>query len=405
MANILSKIFKKREKKEVQRIEVLNGRPQSFSYFNGDAYSSDIYRSAVDSIARNVAKLKGMHIIRNEKSRSKGDSSLNYILQVRPNPFMTAYDLIYKLCTHYYLYNNAFAYLDKDDKGNLIGIYPLKPLYMEFMVDPSNDLYCKFVFNGNKESIFPFNDVLILRRFFNDNDLLGDDNQAILPTLNLAHTQSEGMENNIKSGGQIRGILKYTQTLAPEKLKQEKEIFVKDYMSMADGGGIIAVDGKYEYIPVDLKPTLIDEKQLQAIKNKIYEYLGISENIVNSTYTESEWSSFYESVVEPLGVQLGLELTDKVFTRREQRFGNTIIFEANRLEFASINSKTSMIKELIQFGLLSINDARDILNLPPVEDGDRRVQTLNVVDIDLVNDYQIGKKELSNNEGNKNEWY
>lgn len=64
-----------------------------------------------------------------------------------------------------------------------------------------------------------------------------------------------------------------------------------------------------------------------------------------------------------------------------------------------------MIKELIQFGLLSINDARDILNLPPVEDGDRRVQTLNVVDIDLVNDYQIGKKELSNNEGNKNEWY
>lgn len=405
MANILSKIFKKREKKEVQRIEVLNGRPQSFSYFNGDAYSSDIYRSAVDSIARNVAKLKGMHIIRNEKSRSKGDSSLNYILQVRPNPFMTAYDLIYKLCTHYYLYNNAFAYLDKDDKGNLIGIYPLKPLYMEFMVDPSNDLYCKFVFNGNKESIFPFNDVLILRRFFNDNDLLGDDNQAILPTLNLAHTQSEGMENNIKSGGQIRGILKYTQTLAPEKLKHEKEIFVKDYMSMADGGGIIAVDGKYEYIPVDLKPTLIDEKQLQAIKNKIYEYLGISENIVNSTYTESEWSSFYESVVEPLGVQLGLELTDKVFTRREQRFGNTIIFEANRLEFASINSKTSMIKELIQFGLLSINDARDILNLPPVEDGDRRVQTLNVVDIDLVNDYQIGKKELSNNEGNKNEWY
>lgn len=175
---------------------------------------------------------------------------------------------------------------------------------------------------------------------------MGDDNQAILPTLNLAHTQSEGMENNIKSGGQIRGILKYTQTLAPEKLKQEKEIFVKDYMSMADGGGIIAVDGKYEYIPVDLKPTLIDEKQLQAIKNKIYEYLGISENIVNSTYTESEWSSFYESVVEPLGVQLGLELTDKVFTRREQRFGNTIIFEANRLEFASINSKNKYDKRV-----------------------------------------------------------
>ncbi|MRC88280.1 phage portal protein, partial [Bacillus thuringiensis] len=81
-----------------------------------NAYESDIYRSAVDSIARNAAKLKGTHVMTSSERRKKGDYNLNRILQVRPNPYMTAYDLIYKLVTHYYLYNNAFAYLEKDDK-------------------------------------------------------------------------------------------------------------------------------------------------------------------------------------------------------------------------------------------------------------------------------------------------
>lgn len=141
----------------------------------------------------------------------------------------------------------------------------------------------------------------------------------------------------------------------------------------------------------------IDDKQLESVKKKIYEYLGISESIVNSTYTEDEWAAFYESVIEPLSLQFSLELTDKLFTAREQAFGNTIIFESNRLQFASNASKTNILKELVPLGLLTINQGLEILNLPPVEDGDKRLQTLNVVNAELVDQYQTGGKS---NEGN-----
>lgn len=378
----------------------MNGGPAIFTQFSGNAYESDIYRSAVDSIARNVAKLKPVHVVTIERNRKDGDNYLNRILQVRPNPYMTSYDMIYKIVTHYYLYNNAFAYLQKDENGKLTGIYPLSPVNMEYLTDLTGELYCRFFFAGDKQVTLPFRDVFTIRRFYNSNDLLGDKNTAILNTLDLAHTQNEGIANSIKSSATIKGLLKYNQILSPENLKKEKEEFIKDYLSISNNGGIVALDSKMDYVPLEIKGVAIDNEQMSAIKQKIYDYLGVSEKIVNSTYNEDEWSAFYESVVEALGVQISLELTDKIFTQREQAFGNSIIMEANRLQFASNATKVNMIKELMPLGLFTVNQALEILNLPSVENGDRRLQTLNVANTEIVDEYQMNKKGVKN-EGNK----
>ncbi len=378
----------------------MNGGPAIFTQFSGNAYESDIYRSAVDSIARNVAKLKPVHVVTIERNRKDGDNYLNRILQVRPNPYMTSYDMIYKIVTHYYLYNNAFAYLQKDENGKLIGIYPLSPVNMEYLTDLTGELYCRFFFAGDKQVTLSFRDVFTIRRFYNSNDLLGDKNTAILNTLDLAHTQNEGIANSIKSSATIKGLLKYNQILSPENLKKEKDEFIKDYLSIRNNGGIAALDSKMDYVPLEIKGVVIDSEQMLVIKQKIYDYLGVSEKIVNSTYNEDEWSAFYESVIEALGVQISLELTDKIFTQREQAFGNSIIMEANRLQFASNTTKVNMLKELMPLGLFTVNQALEILNLPGVEDGDRRLQTLNVVNTKIVDEYQMNKKGV-NNERNK----
>ena len=400
----IRKIFRDGKSKENQslksRVEVMNGGPAIFTQFSGNAYESDIYRSAVDSIARNVAKLKPVHVVTIERNRKDGDNYLNRILQVRPNPYMTSYDMIYKIVTHYYLYNNAFAYLQKDENGKLTGIYPLSPVNMEYLTDLTGELYCRFFFAGDKQVTLPFRDVFTIRRFYNSNDLLGDKNTAILNTLDLAHTQNEGIANSIKSSATIKGLLKYNQILSPENLKKEKEEFIKDYLSISNNGGIAALDSKMDYVPLEIKGIAIDNEQMSAIKQKIYDYLGVSEKIVNSTYNEDEWSAFYESVVEALGVQISLELTDKIFTQREQAFGNSILMEANRLQFASNTTKVNMIKELFPLGLFTVNQALEILNLPSVENGDRRLQTLNVANTEIVDEYQMNKKGVKN-EGNK----
>lgn len=407
MANFWTNLFKRNPNPpaSAERAEMLAGGSASFTPFSGNAYESDIYRTAVDAIARNAAKLKGKHIIYsgNDGKRVIGDQPLNRVLNMRPNPYMTAYDLIYKLVTHYYLHNNAFAFLQKDERGYLKAIYPLTPTNVEFMTDATGEMYCRFLFSSGHFVTLHQSEVFMARRFFNSNDLLGDTNTAIMPALDLAHTQNEGLESAIKSGATIRGILKYNQVLGAEKLKEEKDAFVRDYLNAQNNGGVAALDSKMDYIPLESNPVTIDDKQLASIKKKIYEYLGISECIVNSTYNEDEWAAFYESIIEPIALQFSLELTEKLFTEREQAFGNTIIFESNRLQFASNVSKTNILKELTPLGLLTINQALEILNLPPVDDGDRRLQTLNVVNAAKADEYQLNKtKKGDEDERNKN---
>ena len=124
--------------------------------------------------------------------------------------------------------------------------------------------------------------------------------------------------------------------------------------------------------------------------------MGVSEKIVNSSYNEDEYAAFYESTVEPLAVQLSLEFTRKIFNERERAFGNQIVFESGRLQFTSNKTKVNLIKELLPYGILTINQALEILNMAPIEGGDKRLQTLNVVDAERVTEYQMMKAGKKN---------
>ena len=391
--NIFQRIFgrAKSPKSEMSRAEIIGGG-NSFSAWSGDAYSNDIYRGAVDAIARNAAKLKGSHVIKyHDNAHSEGDCRLNRILQIEPNPYMSAFDMLYKLVTNYFLYNNAFAYIQRDDRGQLAAVFPLNPVHAEFLSDTDGALYSRFAFAGGKEVILPYTDIIHLRRNFNGNDILGDPNDALSPALQLAHMQNEGIIEGIKSGASLRGILRRTQLSSAEMMKEIQRNFVKDYLDISNNGGIAVIDNGSEYIPIDNKPYTIDEKQIQAVKTKIYNYLGVSEAIVNSSYTEDQWAAFYESTIEPLAVQLSLEFTRKLFNDRERAFGNSILFESGRIQFVSNATKVNLIREIMPMGLLTVNQALEILNLPSVEGGDRRIQSLNYVDADKAEAYQMAR--------------
>lgn len=383
--------FFKTKSKTVTQIKPINEKLGFFSTYSGNAYSNDIYRGAIDCIARNCGKLKGSHIINYTSYRDNGDSSLNRLLQYKPNPFMNSYDFMYKLVTHLFLYNNSFALIERNKNGNLSGIYPITCNQVEFLKDSKENLLCKFYLKDNRQFIFLYEDLIHLRRHFNNNELLGDDNGAIDPALELAHTQNEGIINGIKASANIRGMLKYTQILSPEKLEQEKEKFIKSYLQVNNGGGIVALDQKAEYIPLENKPVFLSAEQTEAIENKIYNYLGINKKIVNGSYGEEEFLAFYESVIEPIALALGLEFTNKIFTTRELAFGNKIIFESGRLQYASPKTKVSLIKELVPLGILTKNQALEILNLPGVEDGDTAILSLNYINKDIAEEYQLNK--------------
>jgi len=387
---VFNRVFRRGNK--VVRAKMIEAT-SSFSAYNGDAYSNDVFREAVDSVARNAGKLKGSHIVRYADHKQEiGDSRLNRLLQIRPNPLMSSYDFIYNLVTRLFLYNNSFAFIDRNDRGDVVGLYPIGAVHVDIVTDQIGRLFCCFSLKDGSKVHLPYSDIIHLRRFFKD-DLLGADNSAIAPGLELAQTQNDGIIAGIKSGATIRGILKFTQLLSPEKLKKEKEAFVADYLQIGNDGGVIAVDEKMTYEPIESKPLILNADQAKAVRDKIFDYVGTSEQIVSSSYTEDQFSAFYESTIEPIATALSQEMTAKVFTDREMSFGNEIIFESGRLQFTSNSTKVNLIAQLMPMGLLTINQALEILNLPAVTDGDRRLQALNMIDADQANAYQLNLKK------------
>ena len=117
-----------------------------------------------------------------------------------------------------------------------------------------------------------------------------------------------------------------------------------------------------------MTPTIASAEQMKQIDDKVLKAFGINEKIITSSYNENEWNAFYESIIEPIAIQMSLEFTNKLFTATEKNFGNEIIFESNRLQYASNETKINMVRYC--GNIMMVNEQREMFNLAPVEGGD-----------------------------------
>ena len=368
-----------------QQIQLLNSCDNYFSPWGQNIYDDATVRTCVDTIARNAAKLRPAHIRRVDDKVVKTDSALDSLLSTRPNQYMSTYDFLYKLVTQLYLYNNAFAYIQTDASGNVSAIYPLDYNSLELR-ELNNELYCRFRFNGGQQTTVPYEDLIHIRRHFNDSDIFGSSNlQPLDGPLNILNSVKQALENAVKNCTKLRGYLKAVGTVRDEDLTAILKNFTSQFTSSTSTtGGIGAIDNRVDFKQITGDIQTADNSQMTYCREDIYRYFGLSDKMITGTFTESDSNAFYESLIEPLSIQLSQEFTAKVFTSREQGFGNEIVFQTNRLEYADLKSKTAMIQVLQQSGILTVNEARSIFGLDPVENGDTLMQKADYSTVDTA---------------------
>ena len=374
------------------QLKLLNGYNAVFTTWGNDPYSADVVRGAVDAIARNAAKLKPKHIKRTGKDIQPVGGQVERVLQVRPNPNMSTYDFLYKMVTALLMDNNAFAY-PVWEGTTLKAVWPVIAQQTEFIEDQLGQIGVRFWFSDDS-IILPYDEVIHLRRHYYKNDLTGATNKALNNTLEAIHTTNEGLGQAVKTSASLRGILKYQGILKESDIKANRDRFVEEYLVVQNNGGVAALDSKADYTELKSQPLMVDAAQMKELRENVYRYYGINEKIITGDYSnERTWEAFYESTLEPLAVQMSLEFTSKLFTTGERGRGHEIVFEANRLQYISTRTKVQMLKDLAPLGLFTINEGREIFNLAPVDGGDKRIQTLNVVDAGKANQYQLGEEE------------
>lgn len=376
------------------RVEYVEYSSSPMMNSNMDIYKSEIARSAIHTIANNASKLKGKHIRKKNGEIKEGDADLNYLLQVRPNPRMSAASMIYKSVTQMYVQGDSFIHIVRDMMGRPIELMPID--YTTFKVYTEGEyVYIQFQDGNRNQFIYDYQDVIHLRRHFNKGSVKSEEPiSAFGNVLDASNTMIQGLTNATKNSARIRGILIHEGTMKEKDLKARSDAFKTEYMNLENSGGIAALDGKATY--QELKPDYknFDSEQMEYIKEMMYSFFNVNDDIVQSKYSEENWDAFYESVLETIGLQYSLECTHKFFSNREKGHGNEIYFEANRLAYVSTKTKIQLVKETAPLGIFTINEVRtEIFNMAPIEGGDVRLQTLNVVQADKANKYQLGEED------------
>lgn len=363
-------LFPKKIEQEKQKalakstFEVINGYVPAFRTWRGEIYESLLVRASVDSIARHASKL-AITIGGGTKSE------LLTRLKKKPNSFQTWSQFLYKTATILNVRNTVFIIPLRDKFGATIGIYPLNAESYDLVRDENNVLWVRFHLEKNQRTAERLSDIGILTRYSLKSDFFGDSNAVLDETMQLISIQRQGIEEYAKNASSYRFMAKLSNFSKAEDLAKERQRFDAENFQGGNGGGLLLFPNTYADIKqITSQEFSVDTEQLKLIQHNVYDYFGTNENIIQNKAHGDEFSAFYEGCIEPFAIQLSEVLTFMLFTDRENAHGSEIFFTSNRIQYMNNSDKLAVSRDLADRGVLSINEVRDIWQLPPVEGGD-----------------------------------
>lgn len=369
---LFDKIFPKQNQQQYNKtvvdgfFKMLTAYSPSFTSYDGGIYEMELTRAAIDRYATFCSKLK-------PEIQGNAYKNLEKTLQFKPNPWMTTSQFLYRLATILKVNTTAFILpLYADDFETIVGFYPLLPQQTE-LIQVKGEPWLRYRFASGEKAAIEYNRVGVLTRYQYKNDFFGDGNSALNPTMQLLDVQRQGIIEGIKQSATLRILARLSTVMTPDDLKKQRDSFSKDNLSSDNKTGVMMFDSKYADVKqLDSKPTFLDPEQTKLIQNNVYTYFGTNEDILQNKYDENKWNAYYEGEIEPFAIQLSLVLSNMLFTQKELAFNNAVILTANRLQYASNQTKLQVSSQMFDRGILTTNQIMDIWNMAHVEDGDKR---------------------------------
>ena len=381
------------------RFEMIEDKGNGFYSWNGNIYKSDIVRACIRPKVKAIGKLIPQHI-RNNSQQGFSVNPEPYIrfLYEEPNPYMSGSVFREKMATQLALNNNAFALLVRDDNGYPLEMYNIPCVGVEALYNSTGDLFLRFTNRNGVIVTYPYTDIIHLRQDINENDIFGDSpREALLPLMDIVSTTDQGIVKAIKSSGVVRWLLKFMSNMRPEDIKKQTDDFTTNFLNIENTGGAAGIDNKVDAKQIEPKDYVPNAAVIDRTTQRIYSFFNTNEKIVQSKYSEDDWNSYFESEIEPISLQWSAEDTRKLFNRRERGFGNQIIYAANNLQYASMATKLNLM-QMVDRGALTPNEWRQVLNLPPVEGGDKVIRRLDTAVVNEIEE-KIYNKTLKKLKG------
>ena len=356
-----------KEKERFEQFTMLTGHEPRFVHFTGDIYESELVRASINALATHISKL-------NVQTFGAAKPALQRKLAHGPNEFQTWSQFLARAATIYYNANTLFITPVWDEYGEISGIFTPVPERCE-IVQFNNVPYLRYEFSRGQKAAVELEFCGIMTRMQYKNDFFGESNRALIPTMDLIKIQDQGIKEGVQSAATYRFMAKLNNFSKAEDLANERKRFTKENLASDVGNnGLLLFPNTYTDIKqIESKPFTVDADQMKEIRDSVFEYFGVNEDVLQNKFDSDTWAAFYEGAIEPWAIQFSEVLTKMLFTFREQSQGNYVMATANRIQYMSNADKLNVSAQLLDRGLISLNEAREIWNLPPVDGGEARI--------------------------------
>lgn len=337
-----------------------------FTSWNGQLYESGLVRSAIDARARHMSKLQ-------VTITGAAKNKIRTRLRTAPNEWMTWSKFLYRLSTILDMQNNAFIVPVVDENGETVGVFPVLPSNCA-LVEHAGEVWIRYKFRTGQTAAVPFRECALMTKHQYDDDFFGAKNTALNDTMRLMHLQTQGIAEAVKNSNTYRFMAKVTNFSFAKDLANERKRFTAENLRGEGDGGVLLFPNTYTDIrQIVGKPYVVDAEQIKQIRENVFDYFGVNSKILQNSAIGDEWNAFYEGAIEPFAIQFGEVLSHMLFTREEINRGNGVHASANRLQYMSNSDKLQVTTQLPDRGLMMLDEAREVWNMPPLPDGKGQV--------------------------------
>ncbi len=343
---------------------MLDGYTPIFTTYDGGVYEMEICRACIHTFATHASKLQPNV----EGADLRG---LRQLLNTRPNPFMTSAQYLYKAATIYETQNTCFIVPILNQYDQTVGFYPVNPQQVE-VLDIGGEAWLRYTFRNGQKAAMELSRCGVVSKYLYSGDIKGESNRALNPTLQLLSTQNQGIAEGIKNSASFRFMATAGNFSKNEDLAKARKKWSDENLG-PDSGGLALFPNTYTNVQqIQSHAQIVDPEQVRIIQERVYNYFGSNEEVLQNKTVGDQWSAYYEGKIEPFAIQLSQAMTCMTFTDNEVARHNAIVWSANRLQYMTNADKLQVSSQMFDRGVLSLNDIMDIWNLPHVEDGDRR---------------------------------
>lgn len=309
------------------------------------------------------------------------DNDVNYLLKVRPNPYMSPTDFKTLMEFNRNHYGNAYALIET--RGNKrVALHVLDPSKVKIIIDDDDLLkydatYIYEYTDKDKKYYFKDQEIIHLKGGLSRDGIVGKSIAEELAGTIKGSVEAQKYLNDLYSRGlTANAILEYTGELNKEK-KKELVRTITEFVRDRDSGNIVPIPLGMKLTPLDIKLTDAQFFELRKFTSlQIAAAFGLKPNHLNnydkSSYSNSEMQNLTFLIDTLLYIlrKYEEEFDYKLLYRDESKKGIHTEFNVATILRGDLKSQAEALQKYVSGGIYTPNEARNYAGMPKIDGGD-----------------------------------